>query len=35
MHGHGHCNEARRDRNQPSKATQTPYKLLVTLRGWF
>ena len=29
MYGRGHCNEARRDRNQPSKAILAPKKPLV------
>ena len=35
MHGRGHYNEARRDKNQPNKAILVPKKLLVSLRGWF
>ena len=35
MHGRGHCNKARRDRNQPNKAILAPKKPLVSLRGWF
>ena len=35
MHGHGHCNKARHDRNQPNKAMLVPLKPLVSLRGWF
>ena len=35
MHGCSHCNEARRDRNLPSKAILVPKKPLFSLRGWF
>ena len=35
MQGRGHCNEARRDRNQPNKAILAPKKPLVSPRGWF
>ena len=35
MHGCGHCNKARRDRNQPNKAMLVQLKPLVSLRGCF
>ena len=35
MHGCGHCNEARHDRNQPNKVILAPKKPLVSLTGSF